>query len=248
MKKDKVLELKRIKASIESQEILKGVDLKVTPGKIHYLMGKNGAGKSTIAKIIMGHPDYEITEGSIEFDGEDITEMGTNERSIKGIYLANQYPIEVPGVNLFNFLRIAYNARLPKEKQLSVFRFKKILEPILEILNMDKKFLERNLNEGFSGGEKKKCEILQMAVLDPDLVILDETDSGLDVDSLKEVFSAIAKLKERKPEMTLILITHYNRISTFLPADEVHVLRQGIVVKSGGAEIAKEIDEKGYLE
>lgn len=246
MKNKSILKLNNIHASIEEKEILKGVNLEFERGKIHYLMGKNGAGKSTVGKIIMGHPDYELTEGSLIFEGEDITGTETNERSVKGIFLANQYPIEVPGVNLFNFLRISFNARKSKDEEYSVFKFKKYIEPILELLNVDKEFLNRNLNEGFSGGEKKKCEILQMAVLDPKFVILDETDSGLDVDSLKEVFKGISKIKNQKEDMTILLITHYNRISEYLPADIVHVLRSGKIVQTGGAEIVEEIEKSGY--
>ncbi len=246
MSKKPLLKLNNIEAEIQDKKILNGLNLEVHLGEIHYLMGKNGAGKSTVGKVIMGHPDFEVTAGEILFEGENIVDMEAPDRSKKGIYLANQYPIEVPGVNLFNFLRLAYNARLKKGNQLSVFKFRKYIYPILELLNIEKGFLDRNLNEGFSGGEKKKCEVLQMAVLKPKFVVLDETDSGLDVDSLKDVFKGISKIKETNPNMALLVITHYNRISTFLKPDKVHILEAGKVIKSGGPEIAKDIDEKGY--
>lgn len=241
-----LLKTKNLHSKIQGKTILDGLNLEVKSGEIHYLMGKNGAGKSTVGKVIMGHPDYEITDGEVLFEGKNIVGKEATERSKLGIYLANQYPIEVPGVNLFNFLRLAYNTRLDKKEQLSVFKFRKYIYPILELLNIEKTFLDRNLNEGFSGGEKKKCEVLQMAVLKPKFVVLDETDSGLDVDSLKDVFEGISKIKKSNSEMSLLVITHYNRISTFLKPDKVHILEAGRIIRSGGPEIAKNIDERGY--
>lgn len=241
-----MLKISKLHANINGKQILKGLSLEIAKGETHYLMGKNGAGKSTVGKVIMGHPDFEVTQGSIKFGSKKLLEMEPNERSIAGIYLANQYPIEVPGVNLFNFLRIAYNSRVAENEQMSVFKFRKYVEPILELLNISPEFINRNLNEGFSGGEKKKCEILQMAVLKPQFVILDETDSGLDVDSLKEVFKGISKIKKQNPEMSILIITHYNRITKYLPADKVHILREGVIERSGGKEIVKEIDKHGY--
>lgn len=242
----KLLEIHNLKVISENKEILKDITLEIAKGEVVYLMGKNGAGKSTVAKTIMGHPYYEVNSGTLLFEGKNMNKLETNERSKLGIFLANQYPVEVPGVNLFNFLRIAYNSKLPKDKGLNVFKFRKYIEPILANLNIDKEFLNRNLNEGFSGGEKKKCEILQMAVLNPKLVILDETDSGLDVDSLKEVFNGIKKIKKMNPEMGILIITHYNRVLDYLDADKVYIIKNGTIVKSGGSDIVKEIEEKGY--
>lgn len=241
-----MLQIKDLVVTIEDKTILKEFSLEINKGELHYLMGKNGAGKSTVGKVLMGHPDYEVVSGEITFKGKNVLEMEADERSREGIFLANQYPIEVPGVNLFNFLRTSYNSGKSEKEQLSIYRFRKFLEPKLELLNISKEFLERNLNEGFSGGEKKKCEILQMAVLEPDLVILDETDSGLDVDSLKEVFHGISKLKELKPEMSMIVITHYNRVSEYLIPDFVHIVKDGKIIKSGDKNIVLEIDQKGY--
>lgn len=244
MKND--LEIKNVTAEIDGNKILDNLSLTLEAGKVHYLMGKNGAGKSTIGKLIMGHPDIEPESGEVLYKGENILEMETNERSHLGIYLANQYPVEVPGVNLFNFLRMAYNSRFKKDEQLSVFKFRKYVRPIIKKLNISKEFLDRNLNEGFSGGEKKKCEILQMAVLDPDFVILDETDSGLDVDSLKEVFQGLKRIKEDKPDMTFLVITHYSRVAEFLEPDKVYILKNGKIDREGGREIVDEIDSDGY--
>jgi Fe-S cluster assembly ATP-binding protein len=241
-----ILELEGLKTSINGEVILDDINLEFISGKTYYLMGKNGAGKSTIGKAIMGHPDIDVDSGEIIYKGKDITEDDPDERSHKGIYLANQYPIEVPGVNLFNFLRLSYNSRFEKENQLSVFKFKKYIRPKLEMLNIEEKFLDRNLNEGFSGGEKKKCEILQMAVLDPEFVILDETDSGLDVDSLKEVFQGIKKIKDENDSLTLLVITHYSRIAEYLEPDKVMIVDKGTIAREGGPEIVQEIDEEGY--
>lgn len=246
MQKTPLLKIHNLQIAINNKTILNKLNLEINEGENVYLMGKNGAGKSTVGKAIMGHPDIFVKKGKIIFNGKNILRLSPDERSRLGIYLANQYPVEVPGVNLFNFLRIAYNSRLPKNKRLSVFKFKKYIKPILELLNISKEFLNRNLNEGFSGGEKKKNEILQMAVLEPKLAILDETDSGLDVDTLKEVFSAISKLKAQSPKLILLIITHYNRIIEYLPADRVVVLTDGNITKHGSKEIIKEIEEKGY--
>ncbi|MBD3280315.1 Fe-S cluster assembly ATPase SufC, partial [Candidatus Dojkabacteria bacterium] len=230
-----MLEIKNLKAKIENTSVLDGLDLKIKRGEIHILLGPNGSGKSSLSKVIMGVGGYKVEDGKIEFGGEEIDEMSPDERARLGIFLANQYPIEVPGVNLSNFLRLAYNSRFDDDKdlpngqsgKLSVHKFKNLLEEKAELVGLDNKFLERNLNEGFSGGEKKKSEILQMAVLEPKLAILDETDSGLDVDALKQVFSAVSKIKEQNSEMALLIITHYERVFEYINPDKVHVMRDG---------------------
>jgi Fe-S cluster assembly ATP-binding protein len=223
-----VLQIKNLYAKLieEQTPILNGVNLTVLPGKIHLLRGKNGSGKSTLAQVISGHPKFEITQGEIVFMGESINDLAANDRSKLGIFHANQYPIEIPGVNLTNFLRMAYNAK--QEKPLSPIKFRKLLNERAKLINFPPALLERNLNEGFSGGEKKKTEVLQMAVLEPKLAILDETDSGLDPQAIEEVFNGIAAMrKELLPDLALLIITHYDRVERILTPDFEYVMSAG---------------------
>lgn len=241
-----MLNIKDLSVTTDGKKILKKVNLKIKPGEVHVLMGPNGSGKSTLSKALMGHPHFQITKGQITINKKNITKLAPDERSKAGLYLAFQYPIEVPGVNLANFLRLAYNSGKSKKDQLSVFKFRKFLRKKLELLNMSEDFLERNLNEGFSGGEKKKTEILQMAVLEPKYAILDETDSGLDVDALRDVFEGLTKLKTQNPKLGTLIITHYQRIFDYIEPDFVHILKGGRITKSGGLEVAEAIEKKGY--
>jgi Fe-S cluster assembly ATP-binding protein len=229
----------------EDKEILKGVDLNVKKGEVTVIMGKNGSGKSTLANTMMGNPSYIVTSGRILFNGEDVTNMKADERAKRGLFLSFQYPSEVSGVSMANFLRTALNA--VKGKSLGVMEFKKILDERMALLNMDKSFAFRYLNDGFSGGEKKKGEILQLAVLEPEISILDETDSGLDITSLREVAEGINKIK-KQTGMGILLITHYDRILKYIKADTVHIMLDGRIVKSGGHELADYIEENGYNE
>jgi Fe-S cluster assembly ATP-binding protein len=238
-----MLKIKNLFVKAEDTEILKGVDLELEKNRIYVLMGPNGSGKSTLAQVLMGHPKYEITDGSIEFNGKDLFKLDPNERSLEGLFLSFQYPSEIPGVTISNFLRTAYNKRA-KEK-LSPVKFRKLLAEKMKILNIDEEFGSRYLNEGFSGGEKKKMEILQMLVLEPKFAILDETDSGLDIDALKEVASGVKRLKE-KTKMGVLVITHYTRILNHITPDSVYVMKKGKIVKSGGKELAKELESQGY--
>ncbi len=224
------------------KEILKGVSLTVPLGKVVALMGPNGSGKSTLASAIMGHPKYKVVSGRILLDGKDITSMPPDERAKRGIFLSFQYPKEIAGVTLGNFLRAALNVR--RSSPISVVDFHKLLKEKMDALGMDASFRKRSLNEGFSGGEKKRCEILQMAMLEPRYAILDETDSGLDVDALQTVAGGIRKM--RGPDRGILVITHYNRILEYLTPDIVYVMNDGRIVRSGGAELAKEIEEKGF--
>ncbi|MBP9758373.1 Fe-S cluster assembly ATPase SufC [Candidatus Dojkabacteria bacterium] len=244
-----MLKIKNLKAKISDnsgKEILKGISLDIKPGEVHILMGPNGSGKSTLSKVIMGHPDYERTEGEISINGMDITDMQADERSRAGLYVAMQYPTEVPGVNFANFLRLAYNSRFDDDKKLPVFKFRKLVRQKLEELNMSEDFLSRNLNEGFSGGEKKKAEILQLAILEPKYAILDETDSGLDVDALKVVFEGVKRITETQKKMGVIVITHYERIFKYITPDFVHVMKNGIIYQSGNKSLADKIHKKGF--
>lgn len=241
-----MLKINDLKASIEDKDILKGIGLEVKPGEVHAIMGPNGSGKSTLSSVIAGREDYEITEGSIEFYGEDLTELDAEERAHKGIFLSFQYPVEIPGVSVTNFIKTAINEHrkaqgldpMPASEMLKKMREK------MDLLEMDKAFLSRALNEGFSGGEKKRNEIFQMAMLEPKLAILDETDSGLDIDALRIVANGVNKLKS--PENATIVITHYQRLLEYIVPDYVHVLYNGKIVKSGGKELALELEEKGY--
>ena len=236
----------RAKVAEEDIEILHGVDLELGKGEIHAIMGPNGSGKSTLAKALAGHPAYEVTGGSVTFRGQDILGLEADERSRAGIFLAFQYPVEIPGVSIANFLRTAVQAHLPEGEELDLFDFQDLLLEKMEMLEMDPAFAERHVNEGFSGGEKKRNEILQMAVLKPTLALMDETDSGLDIDALKIVANGVNKLLEADPEMCVLLITHYQRLLDYIKPHHVHVMVQGRIVQSGGPEIALELEAEGY--
>jgi Fe-S cluster assembly ATP-binding protein len=242
------LEIRNLHVSIEDKPILRGVDLSVNAGEVHALMGPNGSGKSTLANVLMGNPAYEVTAGEVIFDGQNLLEMGADERSRAGLFLAFQYPISIPGVTLANFLRLAINARMkaadPDSKGISVTDFRKLLRAKMDTLEMDHSFAGRYLNEGFSGGEKKRAEILQMAALEPHIAILDETDSGLDIDALRVVSEGVNKL--RGPELGVLVITHYQRILNYIKPDFVHVMFQGQIVENGGAELALHLEDAGY--
>jgi Fe-S cluster assembly ATP-binding protein len=236
------LEIRGLTVEIEGNEILKGLDLSVAKGETHALMGPNGSGKSTLAYAIMGHPSYEITGGTVLMKGEDITEMSPDERAQLGLFLAMQYPTEIPGVSLTNFLRTAINAT--RDEDVPVRQFMQSLRSEMEQLEMNADFLSRNVNEGFSGGEKKRFEILQMAMLRPEIAVLDETDSGLDVDALKSVSEGVNRLSG--PDLGVLIITHYTRILRYITPDHVHVMFEGRIVQSGGPELAEELEDKGY--
>jgi len=242
--KDKLLKICDLKSSADEEEILKGINLEVDKGEIHVIMGPNGSGKSTLANVLMGHPDYEITSGEVDFDGENINDLEVDKRAKKGIFLSFQYPQEIPGVTVENFLRTAKTS-VSGENQ-SIFDFKFLLEEKMKLLDIDQSYADRYLNKGFSGGEKKKNEILQMAVLEPKLAILDETDSGLDVDATKTVAEGIKKLAS--DDNSMIIITHHNTILDYLEPDHVHVLVEGKIVKSGDMSLAREIEKNGYAE
>ena len=245
MNKGKLLEVKDLRASIETGRILKGLNLSIGPGEVHAVMGPNGSGKSTLAKVLAGHPGYNIDGGEVLLDGEDLLTMGPDERSRKGVFLAFQYPLEIPGVSIMNFLRTAVNARL--EKELSVMEFRKVLHEKMDMLEMDRKFATRFVNDGFSGGEKKRNEILQMALLEPRIAILDETDSGLDIDALRIVSGGVNRIMaEVQHKPAVLLITHYNRILNYIQPDHVHVLFDGQIIKSGAGDLALELEERGY--
>jgi len=241
-----ILEIKNLKASINEKEILKNLNLKVCQGEIHAIMGPNGSGKSTFSKVLGGHPAYNVLGGKALFNGIDILELEPEERSHLGIFLAFQYPIEIPGVSNEDFLRLAYNARraFNKEPELDPLEFLGIIQQKLEIVKMSPVFLSRNVNEGFSGGEKKRNEILQMVLLDSKLSILDETDSGLDIDALKIVSEGINTFM--KDDKAIILITHYQRLLDYIKPDFVHVMQDGKIIKTGNADLAKELELKGY--
>lgn len=243
---DHLLEIRNLHARVEEgeAEILKGVDLVVEAGQVHALMGPNGSGKSTLAKVIAGHPGYEVTEGEILYRGRDILELEPDERSRAGIFLAFQYPAEIPGVSIANFLRTALNARLDEGEELDVFEFQARLTEKMKLLEVDESFATRYVNDGFSGGEKKRNEIFQMALLEPKLAILDETDSGLDIDALRVVADGVNAL--RSPERSMIVVTHYQRLLDYIQPDHVHVLAKGRIIRSGGKELALELEEKGY--
>src|SRR5216110_3145798 len=241
-----MLEIRNLYASIDGNEILKGINLTVKKGEIHAIMGPNGSGKSTLAKVLAGHPAYEVTGGEVLYYGKNLLEMPPDERAREGVFMAFQYPIEVPGVSNAQFLRMAYNEKRKHlgEEELDPLEFKDLLKEKAKLVEMDASFMTRSVNEGFSGGEKKRNEILQMAVLDPKLSVLDETDSGLDIDALKTVARTVDKL--RRPDNATVLVTHYYRILTHIEPDVVHVLAGGKIVKSGGKELALELEEKGY--
>jgi Fe-S cluster assembly ATP-binding protein len=237
-----MLKIEDLHIEIDGQEIVKGVDLEVGKSEIHAIMGPNGSGKSTLANVLMGHPRYEVTEGSITFQGEDVFELEPDERAKLGMFLAFQYPSEVPGVSVANFLRTAVNS--VREEELNPMEMYRLLQEKMSIMQMDPKFAERYLNEGFSGGEKKRNEILQMLMLDPKLAIMDETDSGLDIDALQVVAKGVNEMKG--PEFSAVIITHYQRILRYIEPDRVHVMLDGRLVTSGGKELADDLEEKGY--
>jgi Fe-S cluster assembly ATP-binding protein len=236
------------KVAEEDLGILKGLDLEIGKGEIHAIMGPNGSGKSTLAKVLAGHPGYEVTSGSVTFRGEDLLDMEVDERSRAGVFLAFQYPVEIPGVSIANFLRTAVQAHLPEGEELDIFDFSDFLTERMEMLDMDVAFAERHVNDGFSGGEKKRNEILQMAMLKPKLAVMDETDSGLDIDALKIVSNGVNRIAEEDPEMSVLLITHYQRLLDYIKPDFVHVIVDGRIVQSGGAEVALELEAGGYGE
>jgi Fe-S cluster assembly ATP-binding protein len=238
----------RAKVADEDFEILHGVDLELGEGEIHAIMGPNGSGKSTLAKVVAGHPGYEVTGGEVRFRGEDLLELEPDARSRKGIFLAFQYPVEIPGVSIANFLRTALQAHLAEGEEVDLFEFQDELLARMELLEMPPSFAERAVNDGFSGGEKKRNEILQMAILRPVLALMDETDSGLDIDALQIVAKGVRKLHEENPEMTVLIITHYQRLLEYIRPDRVHVMVAGRIVRSGGPELAEELEAKGYEE
>jgi Fe-S cluster assembly ATP-binding protein len=228
----------------DGTEILKGLDLEILPGEIHAIMGPNGSGKSTLSKVISGHPSYEVTDGDILLDGESVLDMEADERARAGIFLAFQYPVEVPGVSVANFMRTAIASH--RGEEIDVFDFAEDLEATMGMLEMEVEFAERSVNDGFSGGEKKRNEILQLAMLKPKLAVMDETDSGLDIDALKVVSAGINRIKSENPGMTLLLITHYQRMLNYIKPDRVHVMVDGKIIRSGGPELAEELEEHGY--
>ena len=241
-----LLEIKDLYASVDGNEILKGINLTVNRGEVHAIMGPNGSGKSTLAKVLAGHPSYEVTRGEVIYEGKNLLELAPDERAREGIFLAFQYPIEVPGVSNAQFLRLAYNEKRKHlgEEELDPLEFKDLLKERAKVVQMDASFMNRAVNEGFSGGEKKRNEIFQMAVLEPQLAVLDETDSGLDIDALRIVAEGVNQL--RNPENAVVLVTHYQRLLNYIVPDYVHVLAGGRIVREGGRELALELEEKGY--
>jgi Fe-S cluster assembly ATP-binding protein len=241
-----MLEIRNLHAKIEDREILRGINLTINAGEIHAIMGPNGSGKSTLAKVLAGHPDYEVTEGEVLYFGQNLFDLETDERARAGVFLAFQYPIEIPGVSNANFLRMAYNEKAKHEgkDELDPLEFDDLIQEKIKIVEMDKSFINRAVNEGFSGGEKKRNEILQMAVLEPKLAVLDETDSGLDIDALRIVAGGVNKLANK--DNAILLVTHYQRLLDYIEPDFVHVLYNGRIVKSGDKELARELEKKGY--
>ena len=238
------LTIENLQASVDGTPILKGLNLEIPAGEVHAVMGPNGSGKSTLSKVIAGHDDYEVTGGRVLLDGVDIAELEVDERSRAGIFLAFQYPAEVPGVSNANFLRAALQARMPDGEEIDAVAFYKSMYAKMDELEMDRKFTKRAVNEGFSGGEKKRNEILQMMMLDPRYALLDETDSGLDIDALKVVAKGVNSM--RSPQRGFLVITHYQRLLDYIKPDKVHVMSDGQIVKSGGAELALELEANGY--
>jgi Fe-S cluster assembly ATP-binding protein len=242
------LEIKNLHVNIEGKEILKGLDLTIEQGKVHAIMGPNGTGKSTLAYTLMGHPSYTVTEGEVFFKGQNVLELEPDERSRLGIFLAFQYPVAIPGVTVANFLRTAINARRraenPEDKGMPIPEFRKLLKEKMAMLKMDQTFAGRYLNDGFSGGEKKRAEILQMATLQPQIAILDETDSGLDIDALRIVSEGVNALMNK--DMGVLVITHYQRLLNYIKPDYVHIMLGGKIVESGGADLALHLEEQGY--
>lgn len=241
-----ILSVRDLTAEVDGNQILKGLNLEVKAGEVHAIMGPNGSGKSTFSKVLAGHPDYTVTGGEITFLGQDLLEMEPEDRARSGIFLAFQYPIEIPGVSNLDFLRVAYNSKRKHEglDELDAFDFDELVQQRLDVVKMKPEFLSRSVNEGFSGGEKKRNEILQMALLEPKLGILDETDSGLDIDALKIVANGVNQLTS--PENAIVLITHYQRLLNYIEPDYVHVMEGGRIVTTGGKELALELEDRGY--
>src|SRR6187549_4257131 len=241
-----LLEVKDLHAGIDGKEILKGLNLQVNKGEVHAIMGPNGSGKSTLSKVLAGHPSYEVISGEVLYEGANLLELEPDERAREGLFMAFQYPVEVPGVSNSQFLRLAYNEKMKHlgQEELDPLEFNDYLKEKAKIVDMSPEFFKRSVNEGFSGGEKKRNEILQMAVLEPTLAILDETDSGLDIDALRIVSNGVNAL--RSPERAIIVVTHYQRLLNYIVPDFVHVLTEGRIVRSGGRELALELEEKGY--
>ena len=238
------LKIENLSASIEDKEILRNLSLTIPKGEVHAIMGPNGSGKSTLAKVLSGHPDYEVTGGSVSLDDEEILGLEPDEISRFGLFLAFQYPMEVPGVSIANFIRAARNARLADGEKVKAVDFYKELYEKMDDLGMDRKFTSRSLNDGFSGGEKKRCEILQMSMLDPRYCILDETDSGLDIDALRVVSEGVNRM--RNPDRGILVITHYQRLLEYIVPDYVHVMSEGKIIRTAGKELALELEERGY--
>jgi Fe-S cluster assembly ATP-binding protein len=243
---DVILSVKELTAEVEGTPILKGLNLEIKAGEIHAIMGPNGSGKSTFSKVLAGHPDYTATGGEVTYLGQPLLDMEPEDRARSGVFLAFQYPLEIPGVSNLDFLRVAYNAKCKHAglEELDAFDFDELVRQKLNIVKMDANFLNRSVNEGFSGGEKKRNEILQMALLEPKLAILDETDSGLDIDALKVVASGVNQLT--RPDNSILLITHYQRLLNYIVPDYVHVMEAGRIVTTGGKELALELEERGY--
>lgn len=238
------LEIKDLRANIGDREILKGLNLEIPKGEVHAIMGKNGSGKSTLAKVMAGHPTYDVTGGDVLLDGQSIMDMEPDERSRAGLFLAFQYPMEVPGVTIANFLRAAMQARLPEGEEIDAVAYYHDLYAKMDSLKITRNFTSRSVNEGFSGGEKKRCEILQMAMLKPSYAVLDETDSGLDIDALKIVSEGVNAL--RGPDTGFLVITHYQRLLNYIVPDVVHVMADGQIIKSGGKDLALKLEAEGY--
>jgi len=241
-----LLNIQDLRVKAEDKEILKGLSLRVNPGEVHAIMGPNGSGKSTLARALSGHPGYEVTGGAVTFDGKDLLAMSPEDRACEGVFMAFQYPVEIPGINNAYFLKAALNAakKYRGEQELDAVEFMQLIRQKAKLLEMDQAMLNRSVNEGFSGGEKKRNEIFQMAVLEPRLAILDETDSGLDIDALKIVSNGVNAL--RSPDRAMLVVTHYQRLLNYIVPDFVHVLTDGRIVRSGGKELALELEEKGY--
>jgi Fe-S cluster assembly ATP-binding protein len=241
-----MLEIKNLHVNAEGKEILKGIDLSVNAGEVHAIMGPNGSGKSTLARALSGHPEYQVTEGTVLFDGNDLLDMDPDERAREGVFMAFQYPVEIAGVNNAYFLKAALNAKRKHrgEPELDAMEFMVLVKEKSKLLEMDQSFLSRGVNEGFSGGEKKRNEIFQMALLEPRLAVLDETDSGLDIDALKLVAAGVNAM--RSPDRAFVVVTHYQRLLNYIVPDFVHVLSNGRIVKSGGKELALELEARGY--
>ena len=241
-----MLEIRNLHAAIDGNEILKGINLTVRKGEIHAIMGPNGSGKSTLAKVLAGHPQYEVTAGEVIYEGKNLLDLSPDERAREGVFMAFQYPIEVPGVSNSQFLRLAYNEKRKHlgEEELDPLEFKDLLKERAKVVEMEASFMTRSVNEGFSGGEKKRNEILQMAVLEPKLAVLDETDSGLDIDALRVVANGVNQLLT--PDNAIIVVTHYQRLLNYIVPDFVHVLANGLIVREGGKELALELESRGY--